>query len=192
MDFRQLSSDAGEPVAKHVLQILESVENPMWRFVENQRRGKGTKSFKLFPTCRLLRRKESGEMEFVRRQAGSSQRCNRGACPRDRDHFHIVFATIADNAIPRIRNSWRSCIRNQCNVQSFLDLLRQGSRFRLLIEIVVTREWLLNSIVVEQLDRLASILTRDEVCSRQGLECTRTNVREITDWSCDNEKSAHI
>ena len=74
MQLGDLAGQHDGTVAQHDRQILERLENPVRRFVEDQGGFLGLEILQRLPAAAGFRRKEAGKVKLVRRQPGGGQR----------------------------------------------------------------------------------------------------------------------
>ena len=94
MDFGQFTRQHYLAFAQRLSDVLQCVQNPMRRLIENQRRLKRLQFREKLPALSLLRWQKSVKQERISRQSGSAERRDQRAWAGQWRNSDSLFASV--------------------------------------------------------------------------------------------------
>src|SRR3954467_8528679 len=108
-------------------------------------------------------RQESAEREGVGEKSGADESANDGGRPRQNSQWDLTFDAFANEPAAGIGQARCACVGDQCNVVTGGEPLQQLCRAHRFIMFVITHEWLLYSVMLEQDAGMSCVLSSDNM-----------------------------
>lgn len=163
VDLGQFTRDHHLAIAERGRDILQRFENPMRRFVEDERGGFVPEAFEQAGALGVFGGKKTGEVELIGRQAGDNQAGEKRRWPRQRFHADACLDGCSYHAVAGVGKQGRTGIGNQGARFTLLKALDQVFSAVGFVVLVIAEEASLDAVVIEQPFGRARVFAGDPV-----------------------------
>ena len=181
MFLRQLSADGNPAVAERIEQVLQSLQQMVRSFVNDQRPGFIRETLENGLAFFFIGGKKSLEGKASGGKSGESERGNACACARKRGNGDACFVRHFYEFFAGVRDRGSSGIGDKSDILTFEKFRDKRSTLVEFIVLMIARHRSRYLEVVQKLNAVARIFGRDQVDFLQSAKNTEGYIFEIAD-----------